>query len=107
MKIPLYALPHRATVIPFKGSGAYGPTWETDPLKYRKNVPCRIDPKIKKIKGSNGDDVVQSAEALIHPDWVINVGDKLEWMGKTYAVESVDPIDAMGIHHWEVVLAHG
>jgi hypothetical protein len=107
MKIPIYALPHRATVIPFKGSGAYGPQWETDATKHRKNVPCRVDPKVKKIQGGNGDDVVQSAEALFHPDWAIAVQDKVQVNGKTYVVESADIIDAMGPHHWEVVLADG
>jgi hypothetical protein len=105
MKVPMYALPHRAVVIPFKGSGAYGPQWETDPLKHRKNIPCRIDPVIKKIKGNNGDDIVHQAEATFHPDYAVGIGDKIQWLGKEYTVISLIPIDAMGIHHWEAVLA--
>jgi hypothetical protein len=100
----MYVLPHRVTVVPYVGAGAYGPTWEDDPSKHKNNVPCRIDPVVKKVKGGNGDDVVQQAEGTFHPDYPINVGDKIEWTGKTYTVESTTPIDAMGIHHWEVVL---
>jgi hypothetical protein len=105
MKIPKYVLPHRVTVIKFKGSGAYGPIWDdANPIK---NVPCRIDPQIKNIKGSNGNDVVQQAEATFHPDYKIGIGDKIQWdlMGTTYTAELITPIDAMGIHHFEVVLA--
>lgn len=104
MKIPRYVLPHRVTVIKFKGSGAYGPVWdETNPIN---NVPCRIDPVVKKIKGSNGDDVIQQAEATFHPDYKIAVGDKIQWdlMDTEYRIETVSPIDAMGIHHFEVGL---
>lgn len=106
MMIPIYALPHRVTIIPFKGSGAYGPVYETDPAKFKKNVPCRIDPKRQKVTSSNGDDVVQSAEAIFRPNIRLNVGDKVLWTkyGLEYEIEDWAPIDAMGPHSIEAVL---
>jgi hypothetical protein len=93
-------------VIPFLGSGAYGPQWETDPAKHLKNVPCRIDPKTQRLTSTNGDDVVQQAEAVFHPDYRIRQHDKIKWeaIGAEYTVQSVIPIDAMGPHSIEAVL---
>jgi hypothetical protein len=107
MKIPMVLLPHRVTIIPFKGSGAYGPKWETDETKFRKNVPCRIDPKTRKITGSNGSDVVQRADGLFQPDVGLKVGDKIRWElnGAEYAVEEWTPIDMMGPYSVEAVLS--
>lgn len=101
MKIPAYMLPHRATITKFIGNSAYGPQWAGT----TSNVPCRIDPSSKRVKGANGDDVTSRAEALFHPDYSIATGDKVEWNGTTYTVESADPIDMMGLHHYEVVLS--
>lgn len=106
MKIPKFTLPHRVTVIPFKGSGAYGPIWETDPAKFQKNVPCRIDPKVQRLTSGNGDDVIQQAEAVFHPDNQIRQNDKIRWdfNGHEYTVQTAIPIDAMGPHSIETVL---
>jgi hypothetical protein len=104
MKIPLIALPHRVTVIPFKGSGAYGPIY--DETNKKSNVPCLIERRIQKIQSANGDDVVQQADAVFHPDWTIHQGDKIIWdqAGAEYTIQSVIPIDAMGPHSIEAVL---
>lgn len=106
MKIPKFALPHRVTIIPFKGSGAYGPIYETDPAKFQKRVPCRIEPRRQRVTSSNGDDVIQSAEGLFPPEIKFNIGDKVKWdeYGLEYTVGDWIPVDAMGPHSIEVVL---
>jgi hypothetical protein len=106
MKIPLFALPHRVTIIPFKGSGAYGKIYETDEAKFQKNVPCRIEPKIQRVQGRDGDDVIQQAEGTFPPDAKIRAGDKIKWeLGAAeYEVGTMIPIDAMGPHSIEVIL---
>jgi hypothetical protein len=106
MKIPKIALPHRVTIIPFKGSGAYGSIWETDPAKFQKNVPCRIDPKIQRLTSSNGSDVVQQAEAVFHPDYTIRQNDRIRWdlIGQEYTIQTAIPINMMGPHSIEAVL---
>lgn len=111
MKIPKFVLSHRATVIPFIGSGAYGPIWETDPAKIKKNVPCLIEPKVQRITSFNGTDVTQQANGVFHPDWKIRQGDKVQHTDKKtgeiiaeYTVQTVTPIEAFGPHSTEVVL---
>lgn len=104
MKIPMFALPHRVTIVPFIGSGAYGPIWETDQTKFKNKVPCRIEPQIRRIQGTNGDDVVQQATGIFHPNWKINQNDRIVWNDLEFTVETVIPIDAMGPHSIEVIL---
>lgn len=106
MKIPIFALPHRVTIISFKGSGAYGPIWESDPAKHQKNIPCRIERKSRLVKSANGEDVVQTAQGIFHPDYPINQGDKIVWekYGLEYQVAEWFPVDAMGHHSNEAVL---
>ena len=104
MKIPIYALPHRVTIIPFKGSGAYGPIW--DGTKAKRNVPCRIEPKTVVTKDRSGSDVTVRAEAMFHPDYTIRENDKIQWSlpGAEYTVRELTPVDAMGLSHFEGVL---
>lgn len=104
MKIPLYALPHRVKVIPFLGSGAYGPDWDEENPK--RNVPCLIETKTQRVRSANGDDVIQQAEAMFHPDYKISQGDKIQWAetGAEFTVEMITPVHAMGLHHYEAVL---
>ena len=106
MKIPKSLLPHRVTIIPFLGSGGYGARWESDETKFQKDVPCRIESKIRRVKSLDGDDVFQSAEAVFHPDYEINQNDKIVWSraDKEYKVEEVIPVDALGPHSLEVIL---
>lgn len=106
MKIPKFALPHRVTIIPFKGSGAYGPQWESDPAKFLKNVPCLIERRTQRLTSTNGDDVIQQAEGVFHPDYPVRQNDKIRWdaVGQEYTVQTAIPIDAMGPHSIEVVL---
>jgi hypothetical protein len=102
MKIPLFVLPHRATIIPFIGSGAYGPIWDEHGAK--NNVPCRIEPKAERVRSVDGLDVYQKAEAIFRPGYSIKPGDKVLWNDIEYTVEATTPIDAVGPHSIEVVL---
>lgn len=104
MKIPIYALPHRVTVIPFKGNGAYGPIW--DGTKAKKEVPCLIEPKTTVIKDATGTDVTVRADVMFHPDYTIRENDKIQWpmTGAEYTVTELTPVMAMGLSHWEGVL---
>lgn len=106
MRIPKFALPHRVTITAFKGSGAYGPVYETDPAKIQKNVPCRIDPKTRMVRSGNGEDLVQQAQGIFGPDVKVRAGDKISWPkhGMEFTVAEWWPIDAMGDHSIEVVL---
>lgn len=104
MKIPSYALPHRVTVIPYKGAGPYGPVY--DGTKARRNVPARIEPRTTVTRGSNGEDVTVRANAMFHPDFRIRENDKIQWpmTGAEYVVQELTPVDAMGLSHFEGVL---
>lgn len=107
MKIPKFALPHRVTIVPFLGSGAYGPQWETDELKFKKKVHCLIEPKTRMIKTTSGQDVLQQAQAIFHPDNPIQIGDKILWTkyGLEFEVQEWFPVEAMGLHSFEAVLS--
>lgn len=104
MKIPKYALPHRVTIIPFKGNGAYGPIW--DGLNAKKNVPCLIEPQTTVTANRDGEDVTIRAEAMFHPDYKVRENDKIQWplTGAEYTVIELTPVHAMGLSHWEGVL---
>lgn len=99
-------LPHRATIVPFKGSGAYGPIWESDEANFRKNIPCLIEPKIQKTTNGNGSDVIKKAEGTFPPDVGIQVGDKVVWddSGAEYEIVEINPIMMMGPYSVEVVM---
>jgi hypothetical protein len=106
MKIPSFMLPHRATIVPFKGSGAYGPVWETDETKFKKNVPCLIEPKIRQRTDNTGTDVTQRAEGIFPPDVGIQANDKIIWSenGAEYKVIEWNPINMLGPYSVEVVM---
>lgn len=105
MKIPLYALPHRVTIASFLGSGAYGPKYGAE----REKVPANIAPKVRTVKGSNGEDIMQSAEAIFQAGEKIQIGDKVTWpqYGLTYVVTDWTPVEMMGPHSIKAVLANG
>lgn len=102
MKIPLFALPHRVTIIPFEGEGAYGPAYGEP----RKNRPANIEAKTRFIRSSDGQDYRQEAKGIFQAGEVIKTGDKVIWerYGKEYTVGSWQPIEAMGPHSVEVEL---
>lgn len=102
MKIPLYALPHRVTIIPFGGSGAYGPQYGEP----RENVPANITPKSKIIRSANGEDVQQQAKGIFQAGEILNKKDRILWpkYGKEYEVAGAVPIEAMGPHSVEAEL---
>lgn len=102
MKIPLYALPHRVTIIPFNGSGAYGPSYGAE----RQNVPANIKMKTRIIRSANGEDKLQQGTAIFQAGEEINDGDKIIWekYGKQFVVASWMPIEAMGPHSVKVEL---
>ena len=104
MKIPKYALPHRVTIIPLKGSGPYGPIF--DGTKAKRNVPALIEPRTSVIRGSNGEDITVRADFMIHPDYKVRAGDRIQWpeTGADYTVQDLTPVHAMGLSHYEGVL---
>lgn len=103
MKLPNVIFPHRSNVIPFLGQTGVGPKW--DEVNPNKNVRCHIEPKVRRIKRTDGDDIDQTAEGLF-PDGVIRQGDRVEHDGKTYTAEQVTPIRIIGnkVGHVEVIL---
>lgn len=105
MMIPLFILKHRATIIPFKGSGGYGPVWETDPAMFRKDVPCLIELKTKQTTNTTGTDVVKTAEGIFRPDVGIKANDKVIYKDAEYIVKECSQVENMGPYSVEVVMS--
>lgn len=105
MKIPSFALPHRVDIVPFIGSGAYGPVYDEPNIK--RGVRCRIELKRRKAQNTDGQDVLTSGLGIFPPGSEIKIGDKVIWskFGLEYTVSDWAPVEAWGDHSIEVVLS--
>lgn len=96
--IPRSQLRDRITITPYLGQGALGPSYDT--AQKRTDVPARVTLQLLTLGGAPGPVTISRMEALLLPADPITAPDKITYLGDTYEVRSVKPIDG---DHLEVI----
>lgn len=100
MKLPKKLLDTSITLAAFKGSGAYGPVYET-----AATVNVNAQATQKKVVTADGTEVVASAEMLFPADVSPAANSRVIWAGLNYLVIESRPVRIAGrVHHNEVTL---
>lgn len=85
--LPLWMLPHVATIEPFKGHGAYGPVYDL-PIE---NQPCLIDDERRMVRDDEGTEVVSNTTVFFLPGARCPAGSRITAYGRQMiAITSFD-----------------
>src|SRR5690625_3310290 len=105
MRIPPKLRRETVIVHPHEGNSAYGPVYGS-PVTY--SPPYKgvyVEPGNRRAVDANGQEVVANATAFFDGDVSINVGDLVEWEGRTYNVIDSQAMRPAGrTNHVEVLL---
>lgn len=101
--IPNALLIHTITIKEYQGDGPYGPSYGNP-----YTVQCYFEKKHELVRDSNGQEIVSSARAFMHPNYEPPPKSIVTFEGTDYEVISSarfdNPIAGAKPHHTEVSL---